>query len=241
MPPVENRLFAGLRVVAFESRLAGPMAELIARHAGVAVVAPALREIALEENTEALACAERLVQGEFDLFVFLTGVGTRFLAQAMETRFSRADWVSALGRIKVLVRGPKPLAALRELGARVDFQVPEPNTWRELLAELDAHFPVADRRVAVQEYGKPNPELVASLKARGAVVTTVPVYRWALPADTGPLRQAIAELAGGTIGVVLFTSAQQVEHLVEVAALEGREAQLRTALEQRVVVASVGP
>jgi uroporphyrinogen decarboxylase len=241
MSPTETLSFAGLRVAAFESRMAGPMAELIARHGGVPVVAPALREIALEENTEALACADRLLRGEFDLFVFLTGVGTRFLAQAIETRIARADWVKALGRIKVLVRGPKPLAALRELGARVDFQVPEPNTWRELLAVVDANFPLVGLRVALQEYGKPSDELVAALKVRGAVVTTVPVYRWALPADTGPLRQAIAELAGGSIAAVLFTSAQQVEHLVEVAAQERREAELRTALEQRVVVASVGP
>src|SRR5579859_2287553 len=100
MPPTETHSFAGLRVAAFESRLAGPMAELIARHGGVPVIAPALREIALEENTEALACADRLLRGEFDLFVFLTGVGARFLAQAIETRVARTEWVNALGRIK---------------------------------------------------------------------------------------------------------------------------------------------
>ena len=85
-------------------------------------------------------------------------------------------------------------------------------------------------RVAVQEYGQPNPELIQGLEARGAAVTRVPVYRWSLPDDTGPLRRAIAEVAGGGIGAVLFTAAQQVVHLIEVARQDGREADLRAAL-----------
>jgi uroporphyrinogen decarboxylase len=217
------------------------MADLITRHGGRPVIAPALREIPLQDNPEAFAFAERLLRSEFDLVIFLTGVGTRFLAQAIETRVPRADWVAALGKAKVLARGPKPVAALRELGVRIDFQVPEPNTWRELLALLDGQFPVSGHRVAVQEYGKPSAELVEGLSQRGAAVTTVPVYRWALPDDTGPLRATIAELAAKRIEVALFTSAQQVEHFVQVAREEGREADMRNVLGQHVIVGSVGP
>src|SRR5579864_2016924 len=198
--------FAGLRVVAFESRMSGPMAELIAKHGGVAVEAPALREIALGDNPEAVAFAERLVAGEFDAVVFLTGVGTRFLAESIETRVPRKTWVSALGRTKVVARGPKPVAALRELQARVDIQVPEPNTWREILSELDARLPVSGMRIAVQEYGQPSRELSEGLTQRGAVVTCVPVYRWALPEDTKPLKKAVEEIIAGRIAIALFTS-----------------------------------
>jgi uroporphyrinogen decarboxylase len=241
MTPPFRSGFDGIRVAAFESRLAGPMADLIAKNGGIAVEAPALREIPLGDNTEALAFAQRLIGGEFDAVVFLTGVGTRFLAKAIETQYTRDEWLEALGRIKVVARGPKPVAALRELGVRVDLQVPEPNTWHELLGLLDAELPVAGLRVAVQEYGKPNPELVEGLEERGGVVTRVPVYRWALPEDTGPLRRAIAEIAAGRIGAALFTSAQQVEHLMQVAADEGREADVRDVLARAVVVGSVGP
>lgn len=237
----ENTLFAGLRVVTFESRLSGPMSELIIRHGGVPVEAPALREIPITDNPEAIAFADRLIAGQFDVVLFLTGVGTRFLAAAIETRFPRSTWLPALAGVKVVVRGPKPLAALRELGVRVDLQVPEPNTWHEILSALDARLPVAGLRVAIQEYGKPNPELVAGLEERGAIVSRVPVYRWALPEDTGPLRRAIAAIADGRIGAVLFTSAQQVEHLLQVAAEEGREEAIRAALQRRAVVGSVGP
>ena len=155
--------------------------------------------------------------------------------------FARETWLAALARVRVVARGPKPAAALRELGARIDLHVPTPNTWRETLAALDAHLPVAGLRVAVQEYGKPSVELVEGLERRGAIVTRVSVYRWALPDDLAPLRTAIAAIVLGEVGAALFTSAQQVEHLLQVAAAEGREPGLRAALSASTVVASIGP
>lgn len=237
----ENTPFGGLRVATFESRLSGPMAEFITRQGGVPVEAPALREVPIADNAEVLAFADELIAGQFDVVIFLTGVGTRYLAEAMDTRHPRARWLDALAKMTTVVRGPKPLAALRMLGVHVDIQVPEPNTWHEILTTLDARIPVAGSRVALQEYGKPNPDLIAGLEQRGAIVRRVPVYRWALPEDTQPLRSAIAEIADGKVGAVLFTSAQQVEHLLQVAAEEGREDDLRSALRNRTVVGSVGP
>jgi uroporphyrinogen-III synthase len=233
--------FAGIRVAAFEARMAGPMADLIAKHGGVPVEAPALREIPIADNPKALAFADRLLVGDFDVVVFETGVGVRYLSQAIETRIPRETWLAALDRTKVVARGPKPVAVLRELKARVDLQVPEPNTWHQTLTTLDAHLSVAGLRVAVQEYGKPNPELIEGLQRRGALVTRVPVYRWALPEDTGPLRATIAAIAEGRVGAVLFTAAQQVVHLLQVAAEENRAADLRVALGRDTVVGSIGP
>jgi uroporphyrinogen-III synthase len=233
--------FDGLRVVALESRMAGPMAQLIARHGGFPVEAPSIREVPIGDNPEAIAFARRLIQGEFDAVIFLTGVGTRHLAQAIADVVPFDEFRAALERVRVVVRGPKPLAVLREWHVRVDVQVSEPNTWREVLATMNEQLPVADLHIAVQEYGQPNPELVEGLRQLGAEVTPVPVYRWALPEDTWPLRTAVAEIADGRIGAVLFTSAQQVTHFLQVAADMGREAELRDALHRRVVVGSVGP
>ncbi len=231
----------GLRVACFEARMAGPMADLIRKHGGEPVEAPALREVPIGDNPAALDFARRLIAGEFQLVIFLTGVGTRYLAREIEAKYPREEWVEALKRTKVAIRGPKPVTPLRELGARIDLQAPEPNTWRELLGALDANIPVKGLRVAVQEYGQPNPELIEGLEARGATVTPVPVYGWALPDDTVPLREAIEEIIEGRIGAAVFTSAQQVVHLLQVAAEDGREADLRIALGRSVVVASVGP
>ncbi len=57
--------FAGLRVAAFESRMAEQMIQLIERHGGRPLVAPSMREVPLEENSDVLRFGERLLAGEF--------------------------------------------------------------------------------------------------------------------------------------------------------------------------------
>ncbi len=231
----------GLKVVTFESRMATAMADMITRQGGIPVSAPAVREIPLDENPAALEFARELLAGRIDVVVLLTGVGTRALVAAVETAFPRAEFLAALGRIPTIVRGPKPQAVLRELGVPIALAVPEPNTWREILSALDeAAIPVQGRRVAVQEYGRSNPELLSGLEARGARVLRVPVYRWALPEDIGPLQRAIMAIIERQIDLVLFTTSIQVEHLLQVAAESGLEEPLRAALRD-TVVASIGP
>jgi uroporphyrinogen-III synthase len=229
-----------LQVVAFESRRASEIATLIRRHGGVPFVAPSMREVPLADQQEALAFARALDAGDVDIVLVLTGVGTRALVDAVAPMLPRARLVTALGRVALVARGPKPVAALRELGLTPTLIVPEPNTWREILQALDARVPVAGRRVAMQEYGVTNPELLDGLTARGASVLRVPVYRWALPDDLAPLRGAIGRLAGGSIDVALFTSATQVEHLQRVATEDGAAGALRAGIA-RTVVGSVGP
>jgi uroporphyrinogen-III synthase len=235
--------FAGLRVLSLESRRGTEMAKLIASYGGEAVVAASMREIPLETNTEALAFARKLSAGEFDMVIFLTGVGTRALAKVVETIYPLDQYWAELRKIAVVARGPKPVAVLKEWNVPIAFSAPEPNTWRELLGALDenaAAFPVKGRRVAVQEYGVSNAELLAGLVERGAQVTSVPVYEWALPEDTGPLRSAIAAIARNEIDAILFTTATQADHLLRITAEMNEEDALRRALS-RMLVASIGP
>jgi uroporphyrinogen-III synthase len=235
--------FAGLRVLSLESRRGPEMAKLIANHGGEATVAPSMREIPLETNTEALAFGGKLFAGEFDMVIFLTGVGTRALARVVETIHPLDQYLAELRKISVVARGPKPVTVLKEWNVPIAVTAPEPNTWREVLHALDenpAALPLKGRRIAVQEYGVPNPELIAGLAARGAQVTSVPVYEWALPADTGPLRSAIAAIARNEIDVILFTTGTQADHLLQIAAEMNEEDGTRRALS-RMVVASIGP
>jgi len=219
------------------------MAKLIAGNGGAATVAPSMREVPLASNAEALAFARRLAEGEFDMVVFLTGVGTRVLTRVVETVYPVERFVAALRKITIFARGPKPVAALKELGVPVTVAVPEPNTWRDLLRTLDEKsdsLPIRGRQVAVQEYGVSNPELLAGLADRGALVTRVPVYEWALPEDVGPLRSAVTSIASDEFDVVLFTTAIQVNHLFQVAAEMKQEEGVRRALSH-VLIASIGP
>jgi uroporphyrinogen-III synthase len=235
--------FAGLRVLSLESRRGPEMAKLISNHGGVPVVAPAMREIPLESNTSALHFARVLLEGGFDMVIFLTGVGARALARVVATTYPQEQFVAALRKTRVVARGPKPLSVLREWEVPVALAVPEPNTWREVLGSLDEHageIPLQGKSLALQEYGEPNRELIAGLQQRGAQVTPVPVYEWGFPADTQPLRAAADALAKGEIDVVLFTSAMQVDHLLQIAEQGAQLDALRAAL-RRTVVASIGP
>jgi uroporphyrinogen-III synthase len=236
--------FEQLRVLSLESRRATELAALISSYGGQPVVAPALREVPLESNSAAIDFAAALMRGELDIVIFLTGVGTRALVGAIERAFpSRNAFVAALSRTKVVARGPKPLAALRELQVPVWVAVPEPNTWRELLAALDARAaeqPLEGARLAVQEYGVSNADLLAELRRRGARVTAVPVYRWALPEDVEPLKNAVTAIANGEIDVVLFTTSVQVTHLWQIAAQMGLESDVRRELGRAMIV-SIGP
>jgi uroporphyrinogen-III synthase len=235
--------FAGLRVLSLESRRGPEMAKLIANHGGEAMVAPSMREIPLETNTEALAFGRKLFAGDFDMVIFLTGVGARALARVVETINPLEQYLAELRKIAVVARGPKPVTVLKEWNVPIAVTAPEPNTWREVLHALDenaAALPLKGRRIAVQEYGVPNPELIAGLAARGAQVTSVPVYEWALPADTAPLRSAIAAIVRNEIDVILLTTGTQADHLLQIAAEMKEEDALRRALS-RMVVASIGP
>ena len=235
--------FNGLTVLALESRRASETAKLIAGRGGRPIVAPALREVPLASNAKALEFVTALIEGRFDMVILLTGVGTRALVGIAERTEQLEPFLAALRRVAVVARGPKPLAVLREISVPASVAAPEPNTWRELLAALDDaadRFPVRDRRVAVQEYGVSNPEFLAALAERGAEVTAVPVYQWALPENLEPLRAAIAAIGRGEIDVVLFTTSVQVDHIFEVAAQMDAEAALRRGLA-RAVIASIGP
>ncbi len=230
----------GLKVVSFESRRAQEMAHLIRTYGGDPLIGPSMQEIPLGENSAVVELIRGLEAGEVDFLILLTGVGTKALVAAAAPTYPRERVIAAMQKATLVARGPKPAAALKDLGLKPAIQVPEPNTWREVLAELSAKADLQGRRVAIQEYGIVNHELMAGLEARGARAIRVPVYRWALPEDIQSLRLALRQILDGKVDIVLFTNARQVEHAFQVAGREGQEEALRAAFAQ-VLVASVGP
>lgn len=235
--------FGGRRVLAFESRRAKEITTLIATFDGRPVVAPAMREVANESDAAALDFARELIRGEVDAVVFLTGVGVRALVEAVDRAHLRDAFIAALARVRVITRGPKPVAVLRELAVPMWVNAPEPNTWRELIAAVDAEsavWPLMGRRVAVQEYGVSNVELLAALRERGAVVTPVQAYQWAMPEDLTPLREAAASIGRREIDVVIVTSGIQFAHFWTVVREMNLEEEVRRGLAH-ALIASIGP
>jgi len=232
--------FHGLHVAAFESRRADDAAGLIEKHGGVPHVSPSMRETPADDHRSAIDFAHRLITGEVDIAVFLTGGGFQELLAIVQRHVDRQRYLDALSDIVTIARGPKPAAAMKEAGLTPTFRVPEPNTWRQVLQMIDESVPIANQVVALQEYGKTNPSLIAGLEARGASVLRVQVYRWDLPEDLEPLTRNVRDLAEGRLDVLLFTSAHQVVNMLRVAADLGLAARVRQRLAASVV-ASVGP
>ena len=232
--------FANLRVFAFESRMAAETASLIERFGGRPRVVAAMREVPLEDNHAAFEFAARLVSGQLDAVIFLTGVGVRQLFRVIETRYARDQLIEPLTGMVTVARGPKPVAALRELGIEPTVTIPEPNTWREILSSLTQSIQLDSKRVAIQEYGVSNPDLIAGLEARGALVLAVPVYRWTLPLDRAPLREAAGAIAHGEADIVLFTSSAQVTNLIQVADAAGFGLEMKRRLRD-IAIGSIGP
>lgn len=234
--------FDGLRVLSLESRRAREVEKLIRTYNGEPTVVSAMREIPLESNTEALEFGRRLLEGDFDVVVFFTGIGVKKLIQTLETTFSRDQVLAELRKRRVIARGVKPAAALREIGVPIAASTPEPSTWHEVLSLLDDLYKeqLANLRIAVQEYGATNPDFIAELVNRSSEVMKVPVYQWGLPLDLAPLRACVRSLVDEAIDVVLFMTAVQVIHLFAIADEMGLRPKLKHTLKN-IVVVSIGP
>ena len=232
--------FNGLHVAAFESRRADELVRLIERHGGTAHLSPSMREVPLEDDRTAVEFAHRLITGEIDIAIFLTGVGFRRLLEIVQRQVDRQRFLETLSDIVTIARGPKLAAAMEEAGISPTYLAPKPNTWREVLQTIDGFVPVANQTVGLQESGKTNPSLIAGLEARGAHVFGIPVYRWDLPEDIGPLEANVRALADGHLDVLLVMAAGQFVNLARVAGDMGLTEQVRRQLSE-TVVASVGP
>ncbi|MDQ2844336.1 MAG: uroporphyrinogen-III synthase [Acidobacteriota bacterium] len=234
--------FDGLRVLSLESRRAREVEKLIQTYGGDPLVVPVMREIPLSSNSVCIEFGRRLLAGEFDLIVFLTGVGVSKMMEILLTQFEAQAVLEALRRCEIVVRGIKPLGALRELKIASTVATPEPSTWREVVAEMDKVYGdrLSGMSIVVQEYGATNPELIAELVQRSGSVIKVPVYQWGLPTDLKPLYACIREIIDGEIDVVLFMTAVQAIHLFQVATEMNLADEMREAFNS-IAVVSVGP
>jgi uroporphyrinogen-III synthase len=228
----------GLRVLTLESRRSDLVQNLIAEQGGECFNAPSVRERPLDSNPQAIQFAKELIAGRYDMIIFTTGVGTRYLLDVLAASGPVEPFLQALRKVQIVSRGPKPAAALNELGVRVSVSVPEFYTWREV---LDATSGIKCSSVAVQEYGVPNPELIHSLRQRGLIVTPVAIYRWDLPEDLAPLEQAVRRIRDRWCHAVIFLSSVQFTNLLRVAERERMRDAMLLALQQDIVTVSIGP
>jgi uroporphyrinogen-III synthase len=231
---------AGTRVALLEARRSSELAEMVRRQGGEPICAPAVRESVLDCTEDVRAFINSITQGSIEIVIFLTGVGALTLFREAEKLGQLPDLLEALKDVTTVCRGPKPVAALKRTGVHISIVAPEPNTSTELL-EAMAHVDLRDKGVAMTHYGERNTFLVEALRLRGARLLEICLYEWLMPEDVQPLRDMVDEVIGGNLDVVAFTSQIQIRHLFQVAEETGRASELTAALNEKVVVASVGP
>src|SRR5688500_16366364 len=129
----------GRRVALLEARRSGELGQLVATYGGLPYHAPALREEPTDDLDAIGGFLDRLRERPPAAVLFQTGVGARALFRGVAALGRQDELLSQLDATIVAVRGPKPTAALKELGVRIDARAEEPYTTAELLAALAPH------------------------------------------------------------------------------------------------------
>lgn len=230
----------GARVALLQGRRSDELADLVRRHGGVPVSVAAVREAAVDARADVASFIDRLTAGEFAIVIFLTGAGVNTLFDEARRLGREDELMRALGAAMLVTRGPKPAAALKPAGLVSALRVHEPFTTAELLAAMD-QIPLAGIPVALVHYGERNDALAGALIGRGARLAELCLYEWLLPEDLAPIQAMVRALIAGELDAIAFTSQVQARNLFMVAADLGLADALRRALNERVVVASVGP
>jgi uroporphyrinogen-III synthase len=221
-----------------EHRFTKEFSTLFERLGATVYACPLLQEKPVENKEELQEFVRRVIAGTLDLMIFLTGVGARFLVAEAESMGLKDEFLNALSKVTIVVRGPKPVAALRQLGVHIDV-IPENPTTEGVIEALRTRE-LQGRHVGVQLYGTPNPQLVSALEGKGAKVTPVQVYAYGTASDLTAVSALIGRMLDGQIRVVAFTSAPQVQILFDFAAQLDLVEPLERALRTAIVIASIG-
>jgi len=230
--PLEN-----ITVAILEHRFTKEFSTLFERSGATVHACPILEEKPVENRGELQNFVRRVVDGNLDVMIFLTGVGARFLAAEAESMGLRDEFLGALQKLTIVVRGPKPVAALRQLGIHIDV-VPDNPTTEGVIEALRTRI-VNGQRAGIQLYGAPNPQLVSALEEKGATVIPVQVYAYGAASDLSAVSALIGRIVEGKIHVIAFTSGPQVHMLFDSATQLGMGESLQDAL-QRTTIASIG-
>ncbi|WP_406183079.1 uroporphyrinogen-III synthase [Streptomyces sp. NBC_01006] len=230
---------AGFTVGVTAARRADELIALLRRRGATVVHAPALRIVPLADDSELLAATKELIGCAPDTVVATTAIGFRGWIEAADGWGIGEELLARLRATELLARGPKVKGAVRAAGL-VETWSPQSESLAEVLDRMLSGG-VAGRRIALQLHGEPLPGFVEALRAAGADVVVVPVYRWMAPEDLAPMDRLLDAVAGGGIDAVSFTSAPAAASLLSRAQERGMTEAVLAGLRGDVLSACVGP
>ncbi|WEO97107.1 uroporphyrinogen-III synthase [Streptomyces sp. FXJ1.172] len=235
----EHGPLAGFTVGVTAARRAEELGALLQRRGAAVLHAPALRIVPLADDGELLAATKEIIDQVPDVVVATTAIGFRGWVEAAEGWGLGDPLLGRLREAELLARGPKVKGAIRAAGLTEEWS-PSSESMAEVLDRL-LEEGVEDRRIAVQLHGEPLPGFVESLRAGGAEVLPVPVYRWMPPEDTTPLDRLLDATVARSVDALTFTSAPAAASLLSRAEDRGLLPELLSALSHDVLPACVGP
>ncbi|QCX76928.1 bifunctional uroporphyrinogen-III synthetase/response regulator domain protein [Streptomyces sp. YIM 121038] len=230
---------AGFTVGVTAARRADELGALLQRRGATVLHAPALRILPLSDDGRLLAATKELIDHAPDVVVATTAIGFRGWVEAADGWGHGEALLARLRGVELLARGPKVKGAVRAAGL-VEHWSPSSESMAEVLDRLLAEG-VAGRRVALQLHGEPLPGFVEALRAGGADVVLVPVYRWLPPTDLAPVDRLLDAAVAHGVDALTFTSAPAAASLLARAEDRGMAGELRAALAHDVLAACVGP
>ncbi|MFI8391768.1 uroporphyrinogen-III synthase [Streptomyces sp. NPDC085540] len=230
---------AGFTVGVTAARRADELIALLRRRGAAVLHAPALRIVPLADDGELLAATKELIGCAPDVVVATTAIGFRGWIEAADGWGVGEGLLERLRAAELLARGPKVKGAIRAAGL-VETWSPDSESLAEVLERLLTDG-VDGRRIALQLHGEPLPGFVEALRAGGAEVVVVPVYRWMAPEDLAPLDRLLDAMIGGGVDAVSFTSAPAAASLLSRAEERGLTESVLDALRGRLLSACVGP
>jgi uroporphyrinogen-III synthase len=238
-PGAEHGPLAGFTVGVTAARRADELGALLQRRGAAVLHAPALRIVPLADDGELLAATKEIIDQAPDVVVATTAIGFRGWVEAADGWGLGEPLLGRLRGVELLARGPKVKGAIRAAGLTEEWS-PSSESLAEVLDHLLAQG-VDGRRIAVQLHGEPLPGFVESLRAGGAEVVPVPVYRWMPPEDITPLDRLLDATVSRSLDALTFTSAPAAASLLSRAETRGLLPELLSALSHDVLPACVGP
>jgi uroporphyrinogen III methyltransferase/synthase len=218
----ERRPLLGLRVLVTRPRhQASALAELLREHGAEPIVRSLVR---IEPMEAEVARLQTLFEARWDWALFTSANAIPCFGEQL--RAAGMDW-RALAGARLGAIGPGTAVALEALGLRIDF-VPTRAMAESLAEELPDISP--STRILIPRAAEAREAVIGGLRARGAVVEEVPVYRTV--ADERSSSEIAELLRSGDIDVVTFTSSSALRAMVDAV---GAEALTKHA------VACIGP
>lgn len=234
----------GFRVAVTSARRADELTALLERRGATVTSAAAIAMVPLPDDDELRAHTEALIDIPPDIVIATTGIGFRGWVAAADGWGLTHELLVALGKARVVSRGPKATGALRAAGLPEEWS-PESESSRELLHYL-VEGGISGQRIAVQLHGAtddwdPFPEFLDQLRAAGAEVVPIRVYRWHPAPHGGDFDQLVAGIADEKFDAVSFTSAPAVASVLLRAKEMGIEDKVLSAFRKGVHAMCVGP